>query len=128
MSAVFKEFAADIGAGPKKRIVVVLDGAGWHKAKDFEVPEGIHLVFLPPYSPELRPAERLWPLINEVIANRTFTSLSDLIKSVGQRCVYLEAKVRPGTGPHHLPLVAGREACEWGRVLISWYQASPRRA
>ncbi|WP_346294499.1 hypothetical protein [Sphaerothrix gracilis] len=24
------------------------------------VPEGIHLEVLPPYSPELQPAERLW--------------------------------------------------------------------
>lgn len=106
MSAVLKQFAADVGAGPKRRVVVVIDGAGWHKAKDLEIPEGVHLVFLPPYSPELQPAERLWPLINEVVANRTFTTLSDLIETVGRRCVYLEEnpdQVRALTRYHWWP-------------------------
>lgn len=90
MTAVLRQFAADVGVGPKKRVVIVIDGAGWHKAKDLEVPVGIYLVFLPPYSPELQPAERLWPLINEVVANRTFMTLAKLIETVSQRCVFLE--------------------------------------
>ena len=90
MTAVLRQFAADVGAVPKKRVVLVLDGAGRHEAKDLEVPVGIHLVFLPPYAPELQPAERLWPLINEVVANRTFMTLAKLIETVSQRCVILE--------------------------------------
>lgn len=41
-------------------IVLVLDGAGWHTANDLEVPDRITLLFLPPYSPELMPMERVW--------------------------------------------------------------------
>ena len=37
-----------------------------------EIPEGIHLEFLPSGSPELMPAERLWPLTNEAVATRLF--------------------------------------------------------
>jgi hypothetical protein len=54
--------AEEVGAGPSKPIVLVLDRAGWHSSARLILPEGIHLVFLPPYSPEVQPAERLWPL------------------------------------------------------------------
>ena len=55
-------FAEEAGVGPDKRMVLLLDRAGWHTSARLIVPEGIHLVFLPPYSPEVQPAERLWPL------------------------------------------------------------------
>jgi len=42
-----------------------------------EVPEGIHLEFMPSHS-ELQPAERLWPLTNEAVANQLFQTLDDL--------------------------------------------------
>ena len=67
-------FARAAGAGSKKLILLVLDGAGWHGSPDLAVPEGIRLVFLPSYSPELQPAEHLWPLTNEAIANQHFDS------------------------------------------------------
>ncbi len=35
-------------------------------------------MWLPPYSPELQPAERLWPLVDAPIANRTFDSIEEL--------------------------------------------------
>ena len=40
-------------------------------------PEGIHLLFVPPYSP-VQAAERLWELVNEPLVNRSFDSLDDL--------------------------------------------------
>jgi uncharacterized membrane protein YsdA (DUF1294 family) len=36
-------------------IVMVLDGASSHKAKDLRIPENIRLLPLPPYAPELNP-------------------------------------------------------------------------
>ena len=56
------EFAKEVGAGNDKRILLVVDRAGWHTGGEVEVPEGIHLEFLPSGSPELQPAERLWVL------------------------------------------------------------------
>jgi transposase len=50
------------------------------------VPKGIHLVPLPPYSPELQPAERLWPLVNEPLVNQAHTTLDALEELVYQRC------------------------------------------
>ena len=47
-------------AGPRVHVVLVLDGAGWHKANKLIVPASMTLLFLPPYSPELMPMERVW--------------------------------------------------------------------
>src|SRR3712207_8341539 len=52
------------------RSILVLDNAGWHGPEDLAVPDGISLGFLPPYSPELQPAEHLWPLLDEPVVNR----------------------------------------------------------
>jgi len=91
MSAILEGFAQDAGLGPRRRAVVVLEGAGWHGGHEFRVPEGVHLAFLLPYSPELQTAERLWPLINESVSNRTFDNLDELIASVEERCLALDA-------------------------------------
>src|SRR3954449_10403660 len=62
LSAVLAAFAEAVGAGEGKLIVLVLDNAGWHVSGDLVVPPGIELAFLPSYTPELQPAEHLWPL------------------------------------------------------------------
>ncbi len=41
------EFAKEVGAGEDKRILLVVDKAGWHTGGKVEVPEGMHLEFLP---------------------------------------------------------------------------------
>lgn len=43
-----------------ENIVMMVDGAGWHKSHDLKLPENLRLLFLPPYSPELNPQEHLW--------------------------------------------------------------------
>lgn len=64
---------------PNDNIVMVLDGAGWHKCKDFSLPNHLHLLFLPPYSPELNPQEHLWDELREKhFHNRVFDSLDAL--------------------------------------------------
>ncbi|GHO61212.1 hypothetical protein KSC_001040 [Ktedonobacter sp. SOSP1-52] len=88
-----QHFAQTVGAGPERQIILVLDRAGWHESSEVDVPEGIHLVFLPPYSPELQPCERVWPLSNEAIANRHFKTLDELQEVQAQRCVALQNDV-----------------------------------
>jgi hypothetical protein len=83
---VLQAFAEEQGVGEKKRILLVLDGAGWHGAHEVEPPEGLTLLFLPPYSPELQPAERLWPLLDEPLANRAFGSLAEVEAVLEVRC------------------------------------------
>lgn len=62
-----------------ERIVMVLDGAGWHKAIELTVPENMKLLPLPPYSPELNPVENIWEELREKnFNNRVFASLDAL--------------------------------------------------
>ena len=68
----------DPRTGPKKQIVLVLDRAGWHTSVRVRVPHHVYLHFLPPYSPELQPAEHLWPLTNAPLINRHFDSIEEL--------------------------------------------------
>jgi transposase len=84
-------FARDEGIDARRRAVLVVDQAGWHLAHDLVLPEGIHLVLLPAYSPELQPAERLWPLVDEPVANRAFADLDALEAVLVERCRTLEA-------------------------------------
>jgi len=103
---VLAAFAREVGAGPRKHIVLVLDGAGWHTGEAVPVPAGIHLRFLPPYSPELQPAEHLWPRTNEPLANRRFESLAELETVQAERCLALQrqpALIRRHTHCHWWP-------------------------
>jgi transposase len=86
---LLKAFAEEQGVGERRRILLVLDGAGWHGAHEVVPPEGLELVFLPPYSPELQPSERLWPLVDEPLANRAFESLKEVEAVLEDRCVRL---------------------------------------
>jgi len=40
--------------------LLILDAAGWHSSPQVVVPENIVLLPLPPYAPELNPAENIW--------------------------------------------------------------------
>lgn len=62
---------------PDDFILMVLDGAGWHKAGELVVPQNMRLHFLPPYSPELNPVEHLWDHLREKnFANKLFSSMT----------------------------------------------------
>ena len=85
-------FARQVGAGPGKEIILVLDRAGWQTSVRLRVPEHIHLLFLPPYSPELQPAEHLWPLTNTCLVNRHFATIDELEDVQAARCVALQRR------------------------------------
>jgi transposase len=58
---------------PHEFIVMVLDGAGWHRAGDLVIPERMRLYPLPARSPELNPTEQVWDELREKwLANRMF--------------------------------------------------------
>jgi transposase len=90
--AELEAFARAVDAGPRKQIVLVLDRAGWHTSLRLRVPEHVHLLFLPAYSPELQPAEHLWPLTNAALVNRHFASIDDLEDAQLARCAALQQR------------------------------------
>lgn len=86
---LLKAFAEEQGVGRRKRILMVLDQAGWHGSHEVEPIPGLTLVPLPPYSPELQPVERVWPLVDEPLANRAFGTLAEVEAVLEDRCVRL---------------------------------------
>lgn len=89
--AVLDSFARATAAGRERVVVLVLDNAGWHSAPGLKIPDGLRLVYLPPYSPELQPAECLWPLVDEPVANRYFETINELDAVLAKRCLTLSA-------------------------------------
>src|SRR4028118_1611112 len=75
---ILQDFAEHFKLCEKKRVVLPLDQAGWHTTERLQVPNGIHLLHLPAYSPELQPAQRLWPLVNEPLVNQAFDSIEEV--------------------------------------------------
>lgn len=90
MTLFLQHYVANLS--PEVLMVVVLDGAGWHRSKKLEVPANLVLVGLPPYTPELNPAEHLWPLVREATHHQEFTDLSALETALAHRCLELEAQ------------------------------------
>ncbi len=60
------------------RLTVVLDNAPSHKNHAVVWPTGISPLYLPPYSPELNPAEQVFRQLRQWLANRVYASLDDL--------------------------------------------------
>lgn len=86
LNLVFANFAIDVGVSQEKKILLVEDNAGWHRSKKVEIPEGIHVEYLPAYSPELQPAERLWSLVDEPLVNEYFETIDDIEEVLVTRC------------------------------------------
>jgi DDE superfamily endonuclease len=89
MGEALAEFARWADPEGRKRLVVLVDNAGGHVAKALKVPANVRLYPLPPCTPELQPAEHLWPLVREGMANRTFEHLVALGAKLRRRCNWL---------------------------------------
>ena len=65
---------------PDHEHIVVWDGVGFHPldSSHERVPEGIHVIKLPPYSPELNPIEKLWDLIQDHTSNKLWPNIERL--------------------------------------------------
>jgi DDE superfamily endonuclease len=103
---ILADFAKSVQAGKMKRIILQLDQAGWHGPKNLTLPDGIRLVFQPAHSPELQPAEHLWPFVDEPLVNVCFESIQELDKTVGKRCVEIteqQETIRASTLFHWWP-------------------------
>ena len=72
--------------------LLTLDNGAFHKAKQLRVPENTALLFLPKYSPELNPAEKIWAKFKRDFSNRLFTSMDQLSDYLYDLCRSLAVK------------------------------------
>ena len=87
-AAQFIEFIKRLIHGVERMVFLIVDGHPAHKAKMVKrflktVQDRFRLFYLPPYSPELNPDERVWnDLKNNAIGRQSFTSPSQLHDAV----------------------------------------------
>ena len=127
-------FAREAGAGRERITVLELDNADCHTEPNLVVPDGIRLAYLPRNSPELKPAEPLWPVLDEPLANRYFATVADE-RVVAKRYRLLNRdQLKPSTNfrgwpkpisrrPYDLPVMGVR----LGQCMIlsaGWYKPS----
>ncbi len=88
-------FLAEVASRyPEEQVVMVLDGAAWHKSKELVIPETMTLIFLPPYSPELNPVEQLWKgMRSQWFANRFFESMDVLEDALVEALRWVESSL-----------------------------------
>lgn len=86
-------FLAEVASRhPDEHILMFMDRAGWHRAKDLIVPRNMRLDWLPPYSPQCNPVEHLWDEIREKhFCNRVFNSLDAVETTLCSALASLEA-------------------------------------
>ena len=64
--------------------LLVVDQGRFHQAKSLRIPENVVLLFLPPYSPELNPIERLWQDIKAKLFTQTYKTLEAMQAKVSE--------------------------------------------
>lgn len=61
-------------------IFLCCDGAAWHKSKSLQIPNNIHLFFIPPYTPEMNPIEQIWKELRRMgFRNEIFATLDKVV-------------------------------------------------
>jgi transposase len=64
-------------------VIMLVDGAGWHRTHGLTIPENIRLMRQPSHSPELNPVEHLWEELRERhLPNKAFKSLDEVENSL----------------------------------------------
>ena len=63
-----------------EHFVLIMDQAGWHKSRDLKLSDGITVLLLPAYSPELNPVENLWHYLrSHYLSNRSYDDYDALL-------------------------------------------------
>lgn len=74
---------------PDAHAALVLDGAGYHRAADLEVPDNITLIRLPPYAPELNPVENVWAYLRgNKLANTVYDGYDDIVDKASEAWMF----------------------------------------
>ena len=65
-----------------EHVIMVLDGSRAHTTKMLKIPENITFHFLPPYSPQLNPIERLWGYLKrDYLSFKRYNNIEEVIQA-----------------------------------------------
>lgn len=77
--------------------LIVLDNGAFHKALKIIIPSNIVLIFLPPYSPELNPAEKIWAKFKRTFSNKLHKTLDELSEFIKKEAETLNSDIIKST-------------------------------
>lgn len=87
-TACMNVFLEEMSKSLNKKAILIMDCASWHKSKDLKVADNIHIMYLPAYSPELNPVERLWQhMKSNILKNKIYETIDDLKEAV---CAFIK--------------------------------------
>lgn len=69
---------------PDEYKILLLDNGAFHKAQKLSIPHNIALLFIPPYAPELNPAEKMWWQMKRAFSgkvHKTLDNISEFIRN-----------------------------------------------
>jgi transposase len=78
-------------SSPEEFIILLLDNGAFHKSQKLIVPENIALLFIPPYSPELNPAEKIWWKMKRAFSGKLHKSLDEVSEFIKKEVERLTA-------------------------------------
>jgi len=74
---------------PDEFKILILDNGAFHHARSLNIPTNVAFIFLPPYSPELNPAEKIWRYFKDrvsMIAYNTIGVLQQKLSEISKDC------------------------------------------
>ena len=88
MNLYLKDFAKHLPSNT--HALMVMDGAGWHNSKELQIPDNVSILLLPPYSPELNPAELIWRQLRQrKLSNRLYPTIDELEAAVDEAWLWI---------------------------------------
>jgi len=91
---IFEGFLNDLSKqNPKELKILIIDNAGFHASKNMTIPENIKFIRIPPYTPELNPAEKVWQWMKERVAMKFFEDLESLKKKITEMITQLKSEL-----------------------------------
>jgi len=102
-SIIFEEYLQHFSKHkPEEFKIVIIDNAGFHSTKNIEIPENVHLLRIPPYTPELNPCEQIWQYIKTRYKNQLFKTMEDLKEWLYKTVNSMETEIiKSITSNHH---------------------------
>lgn len=97
---IFEGFLKDFSEqNPKEFKIIIIDNAGFHACKNINIPNNIKLIRIPPYTPELNPAEQVWQWMKNKVAMKFFENTEALQDKITEMVKTLKPeKVKSITG------------------------------
>jgi len=87
---------------PDEYKIVVIDNARFHSTKNITIPENIHLINIPPYTPELNPCEQVWQYLKQRFKNKVFSTIDCLKEWLYDSVEMLDKEIiKSITSNHH---------------------------